>query len=1207
MFFCRKDCNLFSNGDGNLHDTVLPEGKVNRNAKSLEGFDVGDIKMVQRNGARRNLSLKLNSSHNLRTRARHESGHLLRSKGSPWHEADKAEKFYDEFEGFTIKKRAKGTIWIEEDEPGDKYIEEDELKEPKRNEYKIKTFSAELEEKCCENEKNCDMCNNKLKDTSNQDVHRTINCNNEENSIKSDIERIFKQEQTSIKGSKSHDQINGSVKNVCNENLLLSTNDNSRTESCKVSPRNETLKELTCKFQCESNTACSAKRLSEHNDITADTICNGHTTKDEQKITKTPNNTEKDEITKEEKSKCYKSCRRSSRSVRGRHRLSVEERLIEDNRAYYKVEVLGSKLRSSVLSNNNSQCTVQRDGDCEEKKEVPSSEKPVVVRFKRVRKSELSLLSDEAESFMFREFKRDDSSETSDGEQSSILPRDTESECNDTGNSISSNSLLSSSSPVKSETIEDDSQDSLNLGRARKRRRTQAEALIKDNVDYYKFETPGSRLRYQAPLTGIKESSQAIENLEKMEEKVVENSAVETGKVYPSKPSPEVEKMQFSFEGIPKSEPWYQTYQRQDTGAEFWHYFSEGDSQKPFLLPYEIENFHEILIKNQNRTEGKRKGRGRSVGCAGRSPRKSPRCHASTLAIMSTIIRKREQQQQQQSSNLCTMDECQSVRSQANTPRPDHKTEPKSIHDVHEDLKEIVKSIDEMLNDANDSFEQVESFKPDTTQIEPNVPRGPPPNLFELLESSHDVVNCLENSSCASSECGEGSVELPLKRRKKRKNRTGWPGIKMKRRLQSKPLADINCDRENLAEKSIEQNEKDCDVQVVTNISGRLTEEGNIKIGASVTSSIAQDEQSLGFGQRKDDGRLFEMYTSSTISSNARHDENEKKDVSIAVPDNSILHTTNAESCTGSLTPDICNETDRNFILNKDYGFRKNLSSEIEDRMSENDPGNDENHENVFRKDVVHSMSERRFISNATIKKRQRDSASSETCESRVELDNHEILCRKEAEATAIVSRKHHNTNGLSRKRQRKNHSEITDSEIEQHRHHLHRHYHHHHHNNVYKRNRVTARKRIYARRCARKNNISSNAVFEDENCKKDSYLSITCKKPQNIRGTKRRADTMSSETQDPGGVDCTLSGRVSPAIITTSELGERRSSMEFQPVVRMMKIDDQVEMDHSILSVTIASNRRLRSSSSPRSNTQPPKKRLKTNRGQFGRWLKSS
>ena len=248
----------------------------------------------------------------------------------------------------------------------------------------------------------------------------------------------------------------------------------------------------------------------------------------------------------------------------------------------------------------------------------------------------------------------------------------------------------------------------------------------------------------------------------------------------------------------------------------------------------------------------------------------------------------------------------------------------------------------------------------------------------------------------------------------------------MKRRLQSKPLVDINCDRENLVEKNIGQSEKDCNVQV-TNMSNRLTEEGNIKIAASVTSSIKQDEQSLGFGQRKDDGRLFEVYTSN-ISSNTRHDENEKKDVSIAVADNSMLHTTNAESCTGSLTSDMCNETDRNFILNKDYGFRKTYrrSKKSQKMITETIKSRER-----VRKDV-HSISERRFISNAAMKKRQHDNTSSETCESRVELENHEILCRKDSE-TKIVSRKHHNTNGLPRKRQQKTHSENSDSEIEQH------------------------------------------------------------------------------------------------------------------------------------------------------------------------------
>ncbi|XP_076244092.1 uncharacterized protein LOC143185194 isoform X2 [Calliopsis andreniformis] len=1144
-----KDCNLFSNGDRNLHEIVLPEGKIDRKTKSLGDFSVEDIKMVQCNGARRNLNLNLSSPHNLRTRARHESGHLLRSKGSPWHEGDKGDKFYDKLEGFTIKKRAKGTIWIEEDGPENELVQEHELKDDKQDEYKIKMFPTELEEKC-NNEKGCDVVCNKHNGSNNQDVQRTITCNNEQNSI---VNTEYVQQDRDPMKYRNHDQMNGSVKNGCNENAL-STNDNGCNDSCKV-PKNETVKELNCKLQSD-NGSSTKKGTDDGNAINTNIVCNGYTTKDEQKAGKTLNNIEKSEV-KENKSKCFKPSRRGGRGARGRHRLSVEERLIEDNRAYYKVEVLGSKLRSSVISNNNSQCTVQKEVDGEEKKEVPSSEKPVVVRFKRVRKSELSLLSDEAESFMFGEIKRDDSSEVSDEEQSSVLPRDTESEGNNTSSSVCPSSSIRSSSPVKSEVVEEDSQDSLSLGRARKRRRTQAEALIKDNVDYYKFETPGSRLRYQAPLTGIKEpiNEQATKT-----EEIPDMVQADVERVYPSKPSPEVEKMQFSFETVPKSEPWYQTYQRQDEGAEFWHYFSEGDSHKPFLLPYEIENFHEILAKNQSRSDSKRKGRGRSVGCIGRSPRKSPRCHASTLAIMSTIIRKREQQQQ---STLYTIEEFHSSKSQSNTPKSEEK--PVSKSDVDEELKEMVKNIDEMLN-ANDSLELNDTLEPDPTQMElnlyePCIPKGPPPNLLELLDNCQEIVNYLENSSCASSECGEGNIESPSKRRKKRKNRTGWPGIKMKKKLHSKPLTDVECERDSRLVKNVEQPEESCNVQVTNN---RLTnDEASVRIVDTSIGNTGQDNgQSLGFCQQKDDGCLLETYGSNLVlSSTTCHEGIEKKDVSIETLDNSAIHT-NTEICTDTLLPDLSNETDRNFVLNKDYSFRNDLSEIVE--VSENDPGNDENHENVFRKDV-NSMSERRFISKATVKKRQVDNTSSETCD---------------------------NPNGLPRKRQPRNRSENPDSEME-------------HHNNVYKKSKVASRRRICSRKRTKKNNISSNTMFEDENCDKDSYLSITCKK-QNLKGVKRRADTMSSEAQD-SEVECALTGRVTPTIIATAELEQRRSSIEFQPVVRMMKIDDQVEMDHSILSVTVASNRRLRSSSSPRSNVQPPKKRLKTTKGQFGRWLKSS
>lgn len=1139
-----KDCNLFTNGDRNLHEVVLPEDKVNKNAKALEDFSVDEIKMVQCNGSPRNLNLKLNSRHNLRTRARHESGHLLRSKGSPWHEVDKSEKFYDKFEGFTIKKRSKGTIWIEEDESGDEFVGE---RDGKLEEYKVKAFSKEIQENLSDNREGNITCN-KRNDSSNQDLHRTVIRSGNENGV-TNLDSVKPQTQDPV-AHRDHDRVNGEVTNGCNEHSL-NVNDNGCVKLCEVS-RDDDLKGFNCELQAE-NVSFSAKQ-NECDRVNIDVICNGHAQKDEQNVNG------KGETGEEKLKRCSKSARRGGRSFRGRHRLSVEERLIEDNRAYYKVEVLGSKLRSSVLQINNSQCSASKDVDDEDKKEVPSQEKPVVVRFKRVRKSELSLLSDEAESFMFGEPKREESSETSDGEQSSVLPRDTESQSNDTSvNSLCSSSSLNSSSDVKSEMTEEDSQDSISLGRARKRRRTQAEALIKDNADYYKFETPGSRLRYQAPITGIKEcltgdqTEKFLEGEDKMPVDFVE-------KVYPSKPSPEVEKMQFSFEAVPKSEPWYQTYQRQDDGAEFWHYFSEGDSRKPFLLPYEIDNFYEILLKNQNRSDNKKKGRGRSAGCVGRSPRKSPRCHASTLAIMSTIIRKKEQQQQ--SSSLYTIEECPPAALQADTLKLDPNTDLKS--DVDEELKEMVKTIDEMLN-APDTLDLEESFEPDNSHVEldfceGNLPtKGAPANLLELLDRCHEIGNCLENSSCASSECGEGNVESPLKRRKKRKNRTGWPGIKLKKRLQTKPLVDAGC--ENLDK--VRPKEERFDVQVSSDAPGRLLEEGERRL---------VDDQRLNFSERQDDGCLMETCTSNSTPV--------KRETNAELTDSYVL-----DGCADS---ELCNEGERNFSLNKEYAFGKKLSETVE--ISENDPGNDENHENVFRKDVnTISLAERRFITKTAIsKKRQRENTSSDACESHAELENHEILCRKDSESR-IVPRKHH-TNGLSRKVQQKS-SDNTDSELERH-------------NSVYRRSKAASKKRIYSKR-TKKNNISSDTVYEVENCKKDSYLSITCRKQANLKNVKRRADAISSEAQD-SELECALSERVSPTLMAGSEV-ERRSSIDFQPVVRMMKIDDQVDMDHSILSVTVASNRRLRSSSFPRSNAQPPKKRLKTSRGQFGRWIKSS
>lgn len=1208
LLFRRKDCDLFPNGDGNLHN-VLPEEKVNKNTKTLTNFTVDEIKMV--NGARRNLNLKLSSAHNLRTRTKHESGHLLRSKGSPWHEVDKSDKLYDKLEGYTIKKRSKGTIWIEEDDPGDEKYTEDILKESKQEDYKIRPFSNNIE---FYNSKE-DNINNKHSNLDPPKLQSVIVHRNAQNGIINSRHISEDPDYLTNKNECNGDENSGVLE--CNTIKEVGVVDNNYiVGSCK----DDSFQRDNCALQAEKVTIDARKfSLNDTNEI----VCNGHNDKSEQTDLKASQG----ENARHVKPKYPRVNRRGGRSIRGRYRarLSVEERLIEDNRAYYKVEVLGNKLRSSAVPGGNLQHAASKDGEDEEKKEAPSNEKPVVVRFKRVRKSELSLLSDEAESFMFGEPKRDDSSEhTSDGEQSSVLPRDTESEA--INSSISPNSSLNSS-PIKQEVVEEDSQDSMHLGRARKRRRTQAEAFIKDNTDYYKFETPGSRLRYQAPLTGIKDAADGgrEHGTTKRSAHEPENSRLQTviEKIYPSKPSAEIEKMQFSFESVPMSEPWYQTYQRQDTGAEFWHCFSECDAMKPFLLPYEIENFHETLLKAQSRLaeSGRRRGRGRGV-CMGRSPRKSPRCHASTLAIMSTIIRKRELQ-----STLPTIEESPPVRSRVNTPRLEQKPDLKL--DADEEIKEIARTIDEMLSvkaELDDSFEpDLDLGQPEGGFCEASLPKGAPSNLLELLDNCQDITNCLENnSSCASSECGEANTDIPLKRRKRRKNRTGWPvGNKMKKKIQanSKILAD--CDRESLAEKRLYS---DGFVGRHTlHAANRLSEEANSR-ATNITLSMAAER--LSVSQKGNDDASLE--TTSRKSFHEALAKRKHRDIETVGNDNTGLSV-----CTDNYveSENACDDgTNKTYLSNKDYPCRKDLSGISE--ISENDSGNDENHENqknLFSRKDVNAIAENLVAKSSPIRKqRQREHvavSSTDGCESRdTEIENQDNLqlqCRKEE--TGIVPKKHHNSSSdLSPKRQlRGGNCEENSSdtgELLKHRRH----------GIMFattRRGRIGPRKRIYSRKRPSRTAVTRNNVnlpspdrvgmiYED--CKKDAYLSITScnkKQPPGVRGSvKRKSEAISSsdniqESSDPTMDQCALSELVSPSMISSTELEQRRSSIEFQPVVRMMKLDDQVDMDHNVLStVTVASNRRLRSSGgSPRSNPKPPRKRVKSARGHFGRWLKSS
>ncbi|XP_069675973.1 protein chiffon-like isoform X2 [Periplaneta americana] len=495
-------------------------------------------------------------------------------------------------------------------------------------------------------------------------------------------------------------------------------------------------------------------------------------------------------------------CRSGNSQVIRRKRLSVEEKLIEDNKAYYKLELKNSKLRSSgyfpaqreiemplksevkeekVESsippkvNNSVKCNGEQGH--EGTKKESKVEETVTVKFQRVRKSELTLLSDEAESFMFGEpVRKDSSSDSSEEEEeektkTKVNKSTKKDNCNEDTNV---KKLVDNKKHVKKKDGENNSRnncnvppvvhlkidgengnqcnmlqcdessvgsidtcslasscDTSNATRQKRKRRTHAEAFIHDNLDYYKFEIPGSRLRFQGSilpptLTSVENKVNSVSNKdssgskqgagtpsssksdstskggkatcngahtkvvtcsneisnekehivhtqEESKEKVVGESESKSAKKQEKeddrkkeeqddsnlKESVEnellssMEKLHFSFEVVPQSEPWYQTYTRQDEGEEFYAYSFMSDScyWKPFLLPYEMPAPEGLASGCGGPGGGSgssglmRKRRNRFAHLLDKKPRKSPRCHASTLAILSSLMHHRRRKE----------------------------------------------------------------------------------------------------------------------------------------------------------------------------------------------------------------------------------------------------------------------------------------------------------------------------------------------------------------------------------------------------------------------------------------------------------------------------------------------------------------------------------------------------------------------------------
>ncbi|KAF5306162.1 hypothetical protein FQR65_LT07438 [Abscondita terminalis] len=484
--------------------------------------------------------------------------------------------------------------------------------------------------------------------------------------------------------------------------------------------------------------------------------------------------------------------------------ISADERLVFDNRNYYKVEVMSNKLRSIRDRKIKSPITSEESED----------DKVYNFNKKVKRTSQVTRLNNEAENFLFPH--KDDS--TTDNETDVT---DASSRKKDGGDNTKSNKV------IKKEPEEESSMDSISSESSvvkKKRRLTQAEAFILDNQRYYKFETPVSRLRYQGSyLSPISAKNNGEFGVKHSRVKDISN------KLQQEKPQLELDDLKFSFEMVPNAEPWYGTFQRQDKGEECYTCYNYFSGYKPFLLPYEMGPLpplnpricysiydrmkKEVLadtgpstseacstpdinidtIKTDyNSSTGEdtkssedvsvipekvhRKSRRRKV-LGGRNPRKSPRQHASTLAILSSLLHQRKRRER-------TCD--QSVKNNLSVIAEEKE------QDLELDYDELTKNIDDMLLNTYDEI-KVEDYL---------VSEGVNVNVH----CTPSAVECLEEYSKGDDVCNGARKDrlnnIPRKpNRKKKKNRTGWPN-KNKRHVFRKDGSDSRDGTENASIKN---------------------------------------------------------------------------------------------------------------------------------------------------------------------------------------------------------------------------------------------------------------------------------------------------------------------------------------------------------------------------------------------------------------------
>lgn len=228
----------------------------------------------------------------------------------------------------------------------------------------------------------------------------------------------------------------------------------------------------------------------------------------------------------------------------------TSEALTED-RQYYKVVGVSTKLRSS-------------GGFANKRKDSPpacNGTKPLVVKFRKVRRSELSVLSDEAEQFMFPKRASSTSSTSSSDDEDDKEPSARHKSTPPPPPHPIERRRLARPLALKEESSEEDSW-SEDKRRRKKRAPAAAKRARRVPCKAQSVEPPPEPPEVVEQLVPAEPPAPPDPEISPLREEPIEKCMKwEDGKL---KYTPAVEQLEFAFESVPHSEPWFETFKRQD-------------------------------------------------------------------------------------------------------------------------------------------------------------------------------------------------------------------------------------------------------------------------------------------------------------------------------------------------------------------------------------------------------------------------------------------------------------------------------------------------------------------------------------------------------------------------------------------------------------------------------------------------------------------